>query len=125
MASQNWHMTLPLRFVDAEYTPRLWDELYPVLRNMKTEDLIRKMLSYKHKPVNGWRADDWGLLDALNKMLTLRATSSLHSLRNDSPAVRDASFWAKLDKDLEFYYQAKYPGREGVDEDDEDSDEEL
>src|SRR5262252_6390189 len=84
-------MTLPLRFVDDDYTPRLWDELYPVLCNMKTEDLINKKLSYMHRPVDEWRADDWGLLDALNRMLTLRASSRQHSLRNDSPAIRETS----------------------------------
>ena len=26
--------------------------------------------------------------------------------------VQDAAFWAKLDKDLEFYYEAQYPGKE-------------
>ena len=70
-----------------------------------------------------WRAggaDDWGLLDALNQMLTLRATSREHALRNDSPPVRDAAFWAKLDKDLEFYYEAQYPGEELETDDDED-----
>jgi hypothetical protein len=105
-------MQMPLRFVDDDYTPRLWAELYPVLRNIKTEDLFKKMMVYKTKPVRSWRADDWGLLDALNKMLTLRASSRHHALRNDAPAVRDAQFWAKLDKDLEFYYQAEYPGKE-------------
>lgn len=105
-------MEMPLRFVDDEYTPRLWAELFPVLRNIKTGELARKMLAYKNKPVESWRADDWGLLDALNQMLTLRATSREHSLRNDSPPVRDAAFWAKLDKELEFYYEAQYPGEE-------------
>ena len=105
-------MELPLRFVDDEYTQRLWAELYPVLRNIKTDDLARKMLAYRAKPVKSWKADDWGLLDALNQMLTLRATSREHALRNDSPPVRDAAFWAKLDKDLEFYYEAQYPGKE-------------
>ncbi len=109
-------MTLPLRFVDDDYTPRLWGELYPVLRNIKTEDLAKKMLAYKNKPAESWRADDWGLLDALNKMLTLRASSREHALRNDPPAVRDPAFWAKLDKELEFYYEAKYPGKELADE---------
>lgn len=109
-------MGMPIRFVDEEYRPRLWAELYPILRNIKTEDLAKKMLAYREKPVNSWRADDWGLLDALNQMLTLRATARGHSLKNDSPAVRDAAFWAKLDKDLEFYYQAEYPGKELEDE---------
>ena len=58
-------------------------------------------------------------------MLTLRASSRQYSLRNDSPAVRDAAFWAKLDKDLEFYYQAKYPGKELEDDEEDESDEEL
>jgi hypothetical protein len=49
-------------------------------------------------------------------MLTLRASSHHHVLRNDSPPVRDAAFWAKLDKDLEFYYTAEYPGKELADE---------
>ena len=84
-------MTLPLGFVDDDNNPCLWDELYPVLCNMKTEDLINKMLCYKHTPVDEWRADDWGLLDALNRMLTLRASSRQHSLRNDSPAIRETS----------------------------------
>jgi hypothetical protein len=105
-------MGLPLRFVDDDYTPRLWAELYPVLRHIKTEDLFKKMLAYKQKPVASWRADDWGLLDAINKMLTLRANSRHHALKNDSPAVRDAAFWAKVDKELEFYYEAQYPGKE-------------
>jgi len=113
-------MDMPLRFVDSEYTPRLWAELYPVLRNIKTGELAKKMLAYKSKPVASWRADDWGLLDALNQMLTLRATSREHALRNDSPPDRDAAFWAKLDKDLEFYYEAQYPGEELEAEDDED-----
>jgi len=84
-------MTLPLGFVDDDNNPCLWDELYPVLCNLKTEDLINKMLCYKHTPVDEWRADDWGLLDALNRMLTLRASSRQHSLRNDSPAIRETS----------------------------------
>jgi hypothetical protein len=105
-------MEMPLRFVDDEYTPRLWAELYPVLRNIKTDDLAKKMLAYRTKPVNNWKADDWGLLDALNQMLTLRATSREHTLRNDSPPLQDAAFWAKLDKDLEFYYEAQYTGKE-------------
>ena len=46
-----------------------------MLRNIKTDDLARKMLAYKNKPVQSWKADDWGLLDALNQMLTLRANS--------------------------------------------------
>ena len=75
-------MEMPLRFVDDEYTPRLWAELYPVLRNIKTDELARKMLAYKNKPVESWRADDWGLLD----------------------------------KELEFYYQAQYPGEELADD---------
>jgi hypothetical protein len=41
-------------------------------------------------------------------------------LRNDFPPVRDAAFWAKLDKELEFYYEAQYPGEELAEEDDED-----
>jgi hypothetical protein len=109
-------MGIPLRFADEDYTPRLWTELYPVLRNIKTNDLAQKMLAYKSKPVENWRAYDWGLLDALNHMLTLRATSREHSLRNDSPTVKDAAFWAKLDKELEFYYNAEYPGKELADE---------
>jgi hypothetical protein len=113
-------MGMPLRFVDDEYTPRLWAELFPVLRNIKTDELARKMLAYKKKPAASWRADDWGLLDALNQMLTLRATSREHALRNDSPPLRDATFWAKLDKDLEFYYEAQYPGEETADGDDDD-----
>lgn len=109
-------MTMPLRFVDDSYTPRLWAELYPVLRNIKTDDLAKKMLSYKNKPVESWRADDWGLLNALNKMLTLRASSREHALPNDAPPVRDAAFWARLDKGLEFFYEAEYPGEELPDE---------
>jgi hypothetical protein len=104
-------MVMPLRFVDDDYTHRLWAELYPVLRNIKTDDLAKKMLAYKNKPVESWRADDWGLLDALNHMLTLRAKPREYSLRNDSPLVRDAAFWAKLDHELEFFYQAEYPAR--------------
>ena len=107
---------MPQRFVDDDYTPRLWTELYPVLRNIKTDDLVKKMMAYKTTAVESWRADDWGLLDALNKMLTLRASSRHHALPNDSPPVRDAAFWAKLDKDLEFFYQAEYPGKELPDE---------
>ncbi len=109
-------MAIPLRFVDDEYTPRLWAELYPVLRNIKTEDLAKKMLVYKNKPAQSWRADDWGLLDALNHMLTLRASAKGHRLRNDSPANQDAAFWAKLDKELSFYYDAEYPGKELAEE---------
>ena len=109
-------MEMPLRFVDDDYTPRLWSELYPVLRNIKTDELARKMLAYKNKPVASWRADDWGLLDALNQMLTLRATSREHALRNDSPPVRNAVFWAKADKELKFYYEAQYAGEELADE---------
>lgn len=60
-------------------------ELYPVLRNMTTNDLAKKMLSYKYKPVESWRADGCGPLDALNKMFTLRASSREHALRNDLP----------------------------------------
>jgi hypothetical protein len=110
-------MEMPLRFVDDNYTPRLWAELYPVLRNIKTDELAKKMLAYRNKPAASWRPDDWGLLDALNQMLTLRATSREHSLGNDSPPVRDAAFWAQLDKDLEFYYHAEYPGKELAEED--------
>lgn len=119
----NKAMAMPVRFVDEMYTPRLWAEMYPVLRNIKTDELARKMLAYKNKPVESWKADDWGLLDALNHMLTLRTSSKEHRLANDSPPVRDAAYWGKLDKDLEFYYNAKYPGQElpgGDDEDDED-----
>lgn len=113
-------MEMPLRFVDDDYTPRLWVELYPVLRNIRTEDLVKKMLVYKQKPIKSWRADDWGLLDALNKMLTLRASSREHALRHDKPDLRDAAFWATLDRDLAFYYEAQYPGKEtSADEDDE------
>jgi hypothetical protein len=117
-------MQMPLRFVDDDYTPRLWSELYPVLRNIKTDDLAKKMLVYKGKPVKNWRADDWGLLDALNKMLTLRASSRHHALKNDSPPVRDAAFWAKLDKELEFYYEAEYPGKELEKESEKEADDE-
>ncbi len=117
---ENDIMEMPLRFVDEQYTPRLWAELFPVLRNIKTDELARKMLAYKSKPVEKWRADDWGLLDALNQMLTLRATSREHAMRNDSPPVRDAAYWAKLDKELEFYYQAQYPGVELDEEEEED-----
>ncbi len=109
-------VAMPLRFVDDDYTPRLWAELYPVLRNIKTEDLARKILAYKNKPVESWRPDDWVLLDALNHMLTLRASTRGHRLRNDSPSIQDATFWAKLDKELNFYYEAEYPGKELVDE---------
>ena len=109
----------PLRFVDDDYTPRLWAELFPVLRNIKTDELANKMLAYKNKPVERWRPDDWGLLDALNQMLTLRATSREHALRDDSPAVRDAAYWAKLDEELEFYYKAEYPGKELEEEEEE------
>ena len=109
-------MAMPLRFVDDDYTPRLWAELHPVLRNIKTEDLAKRMMSYKSKPVKSWRPDDWGLLDALNHMLTLRASSGGHQLRNDSPPERNAAFWAKLDHDLTFYYEAEYPGPELADE---------
>lgn len=117
-------MAMPIRFVDDMYTPRLWAEMYPVLRNIKTDELARKMLAYKNKPVQSWKADDWGLLDALNHMLTLRTNSKEHRLANDSPPVRDAAFWGKLDKELEFYYNAKYPGQElpGGDEDDDEDD---
>ncbi len=114
-AGQNNTMVMPLRFVDDDYTPRLWAELYPVLRNIKTDDLAKKILAYKNKPVASWRPDDWGLLDALNHMLTLRASYRGHRLRNDSPPVRDAAFWAKLDQELTFYYEAKYPGPELID----------
>ena len=107
---------MPLCFVDEDYTPRLRAELYPVLRNIKTEDLAKKMLAYTNKSVQSWRPDDWGLLDALNHMLTLRASSRGHRLRNDSPAIQDAAFRAKLDKELTFYYEAEYPGKELVDE---------
>ncbi len=110
----------PLRFVDENYTPRLWSELYPVLRNIKTDELVKKMMVYKSKPVESWRPDDWGLLDALNFMLTLRTNSKQHAIANDSPAVRDAAYWAKLDKELEFYYNAEYPGRELEDEEDDE-----
>ncbi len=112
----------PLRFVDENYTPRLWSELSPVLRNIKTDELVKKMMAYKSKPVASWRPDDWGLLDALNFMLTLRTSSKQHAIPNDSPAVRDAAYWAKLDKELEFYYNAQYPGPEleGEDEDEDD-----
>jgi hypothetical protein len=108
----NLSMEMPIRFIDDDYTPRLWAELYPVLRHIKTDDLVAKILAYKGKSVRNWRADDWGLLDALNKMLTLRASSRHHALKNDSPSVRDAAFWATVDKELEFYYNAEYPGKE-------------
>lgn len=119
---QSSRAEFPLRFVDENYTPRLWSELYPVLRNIKTDELVKKMMAYKNKPAETWRADDWGLLDALNFMLTLRTSSKQHALPNDSPAVRDAAYWGKLDKELEFYYNAEYPGREleGDEEDDEE-----
>jgi hypothetical protein len=100
---QNRAMAMPIRFVDDDYTPRLWAELYPVLRDIKSDDLVQKMLAYKKKPVATWRPDDWGLLDALNHMLTLRASSQGHQLHNDSPRLRDAAFWAKIDQDLAFY----------------------
>jgi hypothetical protein len=116
VVSQNSAMVMPLRFVDDDYTPRLWAELYPVLRNIKTDDLVLKMLAYKKKPLATWRPDDWGLLDALNHMLTLRASSKGHQLQNDSPRLKDAAFWAKLDQDLTFYYEAEYPGPELADE---------
>ena len=74
------------------------------------------MLAYKDKPVASWRPDDWGLLNAINKMLTLRTSSRHHALKHDSPAVRDAAYWAKIDKELEFYYDAKYPGKELADD---------
>jgi hypothetical protein len=109
-------MAMPIRFVDDDFTPRLWAELYPILRYIKTDDLAKKMLAYKNKPVESWRADNWGLLDALNHMLTLRAKPGEHSLPNDSPPVRDAAFWAKLDQELGFFYDAKYPGQELADE---------
>ncbi len=120
--TENRRMAMPIRFVDDMYTPRLWAEMFPVLRNIKTDELVRKMIVYKEKPVNSWKADDWGLLDVLNHMLTLRANSKEHRLANDSPQVRDAAYWGKLDKELEFYYNAKYPGQElpGGDEEDED-----
>ena len=111
VGDQTCHMTMPLRFVDDDYTPRLWAELYPILRNMTTGDLAKKMLSYKNKPVEEWRPDDCGLLDAVDKMLALRAGSREHALPNESPPVRDAAFWAKLDKELEFSYEAEYPGK--------------
>jgi hypothetical protein len=49
-------------------------------------------------------------------MLTLGASSRHHTLQNDSPAVKDAVFWGKLDKELEFFYDADYPCRELTDE---------
>lgn len=116
-------MDFPIRFVDENYTPRLWTELFPLLRNMKTEELVKKMLAYKSKPVKSWRADDWGLLDALNQMLTLRTSSREHQIKEDLPAVRDARYWATLDKELEFYYNAEYPGKELPIDEDEDEDE--
>jgi len=116
-------MAMPIRFVDDMYTPRLWAEMFPVVRNIKTDELAKKMLAYKNKPVAAWKADDWGLLDVLNHMLTLRTNSKEHRLANDSPPVRDAAYWGKLDKDLEFYYNAKYPGQELPGGDDEDDDE--
>ena len=85
-------------------------------KNQPFEDLIKKMLAYKDKPVASWRADDWGLLDALNKMLTLRASSRHHALKNDAPPIRDAAFWARVDRELDFYYTAQYPGKELPDE---------
>ena len=39
--SQNGAMVMPSRFLDDEYTPRLWAEL----RNIKTDDLAKKMLA--------------------------------------------------------------------------------
>lgn len=113
-------MAFPIRFADDEYTPRLWSEFYPVLRNIKTDDLVKKMMAYKNKPVASWKPDDWGLLDAINHMLTLRTNSKKHSIPNDQPPVRDAAYWAKLDKDLEFYYNAKYPGQELAHEEEDD-----
>jgi hypothetical protein len=44
------------------------------LRNIKTDELAKKMLAYKNKPVESWRADDWGLLDALNPLVGGKAT---------------------------------------------------
>ena len=41
-----------------------------------------------------------------------------------SPPVRDAAFWAKLDKELEFYYEAEYPGKELEKESDKEADDE-
>ena len=45
-----------------------------------------------------------------------QASSRDHALPNDSPPVRDAAFWAKLDKELEFLYEAEYPAKELPDE---------
>ena len=61
-----------------------------------------------------------GSTDALNQMLTLRTSSKQHAIANDSPPVRDAAYWAKLDKELEFYYNAEYPGKELPNEEEED-----
>ena len=74
------------------------------------------MLAYKRKKLRVGERTIGDLLDAINKMLTLRASSRHHALKNDSPGVRDAAFWAKIDKDLEFYYEAQYPGKELADE---------
>jgi hypothetical protein len=123
--TENRAMAMPIRFVDDMYTPRLWTEMYPVVRNIKTDELAKKMLAYKNKPVASWKADDWGLLDVLNHMLTLRTNSKEHRLQNDSPPVRDAAYWGKLDKELEFYYNAKYPGQELASGDDDDDEEDL
>ena len=53
---QNCAMAMPTLCRRHLHTPRLWAELFPVLRNIKTNDLAKKMLAYKDKPVETWRS---------------------------------------------------------------------
>jgi hypothetical protein len=106
-------MTFPPRFADESSTPRRWEELQDQLRTLTTAALVKKLLRFKNKPVISWTPDDWGMMDAINHLLAMRAyPGGSESLLNDEPKNQDEAYWSHLDERLSFYYGARYPGPE-------------
>jgi hypothetical protein len=100
----------PPRFADENFTPRRWAELSEKLRSRTTADLVKRLARFKNKPVSSWTPDDWGLMDAINHLVALRAHPKGAPFPNDLPKNQDEEYWNRVDARWEFYYNADYPG---------------
>ena len=105
-------MKFPPRFVDENSTPRRWNELAAKLRSRKQLRWWKQLQRFKNKPVSSWTADDWGLMDAINHLVTLRAhpCHPIEVFPDDLPMNQDMEYWDRVDERWRFYQDASYPG---------------
>jgi hypothetical protein len=104
-------MDFPPRFVDEESTPRRWHELAPQLRSRTTAALVKQVQRFKAKPVSNWTANDWGLMDAINHLVTMRAHPLTREVfPDDRPKNQDYEYWDRVNERWAFYQDADYPG---------------